>query len=354
VTDRDTGEDCGPFWSGARRCPSILNFNADDEIMSNYIYNAAMLIAFSFDLKKVEKEKIIDIARDLPVPEYIESKKSKDAIKSNDDGNYDLNEDDSGLDEKIKALLEKLSKMRTPEKPLQVSEFEKDDDTNHHIDFITAASNLRCLNYQLNTAPRHKVKLIAGKIIPAIATTTAMVTGLITLEMLKLVVGLTRVDDFRNSYCNLAIPQVLNQVEPTPPKGAEKKMDPATYLEVIPVPDGFTSWNKVLVKGSPKMTVKEFVEELEKCHFGVKASMICKEGITSAEIAEGKGQALWNGGQFLGKDQVKKNSEIFERSLLERYVEIYGEVSMTCVVLDIDCQTKDGDDAIIPKVKYVF
>ena len=67
-------------------------------------------------------------------------------------------------------------------------EFEKDDPENGHIDFIYYFSNFRAQNYSIPTAPKHKIKMIAGRIIPAIATSTAMVVGAIGIEILKEIV----------------------------------------------------------------------------------------------------------------------------------------------------------------------
>lgn len=46
---------------------------------------------------------------------------------------------------------------------MNVVSFEKDNDSNFHIDFITAASNLRALNYGIPVASRLQSKIIAGR-----------------------------------------------------------------------------------------------------------------------------------------------------------------------------------------------
>ena len=45
---------------------------------------------------------------------------------------------------------------------MRVTEFEKDDDSNYHIDFIAAVANLRARNYKIAEADRLKIKLITG------------------------------------------------------------------------------------------------------------------------------------------------------------------------------------------------
>ena len=62
-------------------------------------------------------------------------------------------------------------------------EFDKDDP--QALDLVTSASNLRSQVFHIPRKSRWEVKEIAGKIVPAIATTNAIIGGFIVLEALK-------------------------------------------------------------------------------------------------------------------------------------------------------------------------
>ncbi|KAI9866814.1 MAG: E1 ubiquitin-activating protein uba2 [Trichoglossum hirsutum] len=61
--------------------------------------------------------------------------------------------------------------------------FDKDDDDT--LDFVAASANLRSIIFGIETKSKFDIKQMAGNIIPAIATTNAMVAGLCVLQAFK-------------------------------------------------------------------------------------------------------------------------------------------------------------------------
>lgn len=61
--------------------------------------------------------------------------------------------------------------------------FDKDDEDT--LDFVTAAANLRSDIFSISTKSKFDIKQMAGNIIPAIATTNAMVAGLCVMQAFK-------------------------------------------------------------------------------------------------------------------------------------------------------------------------
>jgi ubiquitin-like 1-activating enzyme E1 B len=65
--------------------------------------------------------------------------------------------------------------------------FDKDDDDT--LDFVAASANLRSIVFGIETKSKFDIKQMAGNIIPAIATTNAIVAGLCVLQSFKVLRG---------------------------------------------------------------------------------------------------------------------------------------------------------------------
>lgn len=176
-----------PFWSGTKKFPELFDFDTNNQYHIGFIEATANLWADVFGLKHTNKKEITKILKNKKIPNIKETKEEIKLDKEDKEQKYIL-PDVSELDYNVKAL-----------------SFEKDDDTNFHIDFVTSASNIRATNYKIECADKLKTKGIAGKIVPAIATTTSLICGLVTIELIKLIQGKNNLKDFTNSFVNLGL-----------------------------------------------------------------------------------------------------------------------------------------------------
>jgi len=350
--DPDTGV-VEPFWSGTKIFPRFASFDRSNPDHVAYVMACANLYAFMYRIPQVtDRKKFEEILAHAPItlqewvpPKVLTSEEEAEPKPS------------SGTDELVaqkNAAIEELEKMCAENKPVipVPAEFEKDDDSNFHIDFITACSNMRAWNYHINPASRHEIKIIAGRIIPAIATTTAMITGAVCMEMYKLVLGLPKAD-FCSSNINLAT-MSFQFFEPDKPGEAQKQWDDIEMADVIPVPPKFTCWDKVIVDKGP-LTLRQFLNIFPEVHFGCKILDIHKSGMSSAEATATANKPLYT--EYPFTDEVRKFIDgNMDKPLLDVYTEIYGAppANRNFLCFTGSFTTADDEPAKLPPIRYVF
>jgi len=222
-------------WTGTKRRPQGLDFSPDNAMAMEYLYTASNLYAFVFKLDAVRDRGDFDaLVRSLKLVQPEFKVGAGDAADEEEEEEVDP--------EELKTLTESLAKLDTAAlQEAQAHDFEKDEDANFHIDFLTIATNIRAWNFEIKESERAHVKVTAGKIIPAMATTTAMVCGLVDIEFCKLVLGLQSIskDKFFNCNINLATgANAFNVFNPVSAMGRD------TNLPCMP---SYTSWDTIAV-----------------------------------------------------------------------------------------------------------
>ncbi|KGL83246.1 Ubiquitin-like modifier-activating enzyme 1, partial [Tinamus guttatus] len=189
------------FWSGNRRCPHELTFNPDDDSHVAYIMAAARLFAQTHKvLAHGDSAAAQEILHNMVLPPFTPQEGLHINITEEPEEVQEA-VDQGQLAELTRELAQwRQELLETEETQIPIMEpihFEKDD--NLHIDFVTAASNLRAENYGIPRADWLTSKRLVGRIVPAIATTTMAVAGLACLEIYKLVWGCQDLSCYRRS-----------------------------------------------------------------------------------------------------------------------------------------------------------
>uniref|UniRef100_A0A7I4DHT6 Ubiquitin-activating enzyme E1 C-terminal domain-containing protein n=1 Tax=Physcomitrium patens TaxID=3218 RepID=A0A7I4DHT6_PHYPA len=275
-----------PFWSGTKRCPTPITFDPADNLHLDFIIAAANLQATIYGLKGCQdRAMFVDVLQRVVVPPF-EPKGYR----------------------------------------LVPVEFEKDDEHNYHAEFVAAASSLRGRNYGIPSTNKLQARLVGGRVLPSIATSTAVVGGLMCLELYKLVQG-KPFTLHKHAYFNLAVPlfafaQPIKALQHTV---SRKHLDPLIW----------TLWDRFEMD-CQNMTLETFLAEFKR-----------QQGLEITMLSFGKSLLY---AEFLPR---KKLQDRMPLSLIDLITTI-GKVTLppteTTIAFSISCTDAKDEDVEVPDV----
>jgi len=181
------------FWGGSRRLPRPIDrFDCDDEEHRNFVLRSAVIRSRVYRLNSNNDTFTFTEFDDI-LKQFIGS---SDALvhhqrESMVRPNGSLS---PSLDETLAIIADLWSEWEGRSviikeglfsERLHPEAFEKDDTSLGHVALLSAMANLRCRVYSLPELDALQVQKVAGSIIPALATTTALISGLVTIEIIK-------------------------------------------------------------------------------------------------------------------------------------------------------------------------
>lgn len=381
-------EDGEPFWSGDRRIPTPIVFDQSDPLHMDFLLSAALLKARVFNV--VDPTTTVEGMSETvqaTLDEILASgyQAPTEVVRAEEEEEGDLEAKVQREFEEVRLTIKRIAKRggdngkgtECTAARTRPEMFEKDQDWNGHIAFITSASNLRAANYGLARADRLQTKKIAGRIIPAIATTTAVVAGLASLELCKLAQrslleeeeeysdlesqnkeeGLLKqrrrhrrhyppLSAYRNAFINLAGP-FFALTQP---------------MEAHPIALGeqgevYNMWDRLEVTPKKDMTLKSLLAHASE-NFGLQITSVTLHG---SHILYADFMHPGDDNPILGKSMtelVEAAMKSENRAIVRKGVEGTNIQGMPLrrhfVDFEIECVDDAGDEVESPPLRYFF
>lgn len=342
--EKGTGANLGHFWHGSKRFPRVAAFDSQNPAHIDFLFDGAYILSEVLKIPHPTRSQVEEIVKKLKMPEWkpsgVKIELDEDKKKEGEDEKEEektLGDEDIEELNKLRAELNKMDVSKCA--PFAPADFEKDDDENHHIDVITQATNLRAFNYYIKESTAAHCRLTAGRILPALATTTACITGFVQLEVYKFIKGAV-LDDYRAATINLAMNVFCCENLPDPIKTVTG-LDQATYMQVVAIPEGFTVWDTVDIVG-PGFTLQQFFDAFTKQHHGARIDMMaCGQAVLYNEAMN-----------------TNTSKESLNKRLIDLYTTSIGPVYPTdrnYVIFDsVTVEDESGETGVVPRVRYTF
>ncbi|KAH0619442.1 hypothetical protein JD844_000065 [Phrynosoma platyrhinos] len=212
--------------------------------------------------------------------------------------------------------------------------WDKDDPS--AMDFVTSAANLRMHIFSMNMKSRFDIKSMAGNIIPAIATTNAIIAGLIVLEGLKILSG--KIDQCRAIFLNK---------QPNP----RKKLLVPCALDP-PNPNCYVCASKpeVTVKlNVHKVSVLTLQDKIVKEKFNMVAPDVqIEDGKGTILISSEEGETEANNHKKLSEFGIRNGTRLQADDFLQDYTLLINVLHCEELEKDVEFEVV-GDEVVGPK-----
>ncbi|XP_057808186.1 ubiquitin-activating enzyme E1 1-like isoform X2 [Salvia miltiorrhiza] len=315
-----------PFWSAPKRFPRPVHFSNEDSSHINFVLAAAILRAETFAIPVPDwvksPAKLADAVDKVIVPDFMPRRDAKIVTDEKATSLSTASMDDAVVIDELVMRLESCKQKLPVGYKMNPIQFEKDDDSNFHMDMIAGLANMRARNYSIPEVDKLKAKFIAGRIIPAIATSTAMATGFVCLELYKVLDGHHKLEDYRDTFVNLATPFF-------------SMAEPAAATSVKHRDLSWTVWDRWVLRGDP--TLRKFLQWLKD------------KGLNAYSISYGS-CLLYNSMFPRHADRMDRKMVDLVRDVAKAELPPYRRHFDVVVA----CEDEDDNDVDIPLVSVYF
>lgn len=223
------------------------------------------------------------------------------------------------IEQNIKVFIDATKRLQKRMKTEKEIEFDKDDEDT--LEFVVAAANIRSFIFSIQLKSKFDIKSIAGNIIPAIATTNAVIAGFSALISLKLFKE-TREESIAASsgIFTSSGSKFISQNKPQKPN---------PHCPACSIPRGVMSVDNTL-------TVQELVDELlEKYGYDEEIAIsIGSKLLYDVDFDDNKDKVLSDIGVVYGA-HVAVSDENDEKETIELYVELNNDKEIKLPDLEI-------------------